>query len=194
MTRSIDFYFDVGSPASYLAWTQLHTLDAEVRLRPMLLGAVFKATGNASPVTIPAKGRWMLGDLQLWAARYGVPFAFNPHFPLNTLTLMRGAVAMQRRGEGHLERYLDAIFPAIWRDGRNLGEAAEVGTVLASAGFDPHALMSDVLDPAVKAALIAATDEALARGVFGAPTIFVGERMFFGQDRLDFVREAIAAR
>jgi 2-hydroxychromene-2-carboxylate isomerase len=99
--RSIEFFFDVGSPNSYLAHTQLPRLARErgARLvhRPMLLGGVFKATGNASPVTIPAKGRWMNDDLARWAARYGVPFRFNPHFPINTLALMRGAIGLQMR-------------------------------------------------------------------------------------------------
>ncbi len=191
MTRRVEFFFDVGSPASYLAWTQLPTLNAEVALRPMLLGAVFKATGNASPVSIPAKGRWMLGDLQLWAKRYGVPLTFNPHFPINTLTLMRGAVAMQTRQPGDFERYLRLIFEAMWAVPRNLGDAEVLGTLLAEGGFDPAAFHALVSEPDVKAALIAGTDEAVARGVFGAPSFFVGERLFFGQDRLDFVREAL---
>src|SRR6188768_3946327 len=124
--RTVEYFFDVGSPTTYLAWTQLPKIAAEtgatIAWKPMLLGGVFKATGNASPVTIPAKGSWMNADIARWAGRYGVPFAFNPHFPINTLTLMRGAIGCQRRGADELGRYLDAVFPALWRDGRNLGD------------------------------------------------------------------------
>ena len=99
MSKTIEFFFDFGSPTTYLANTQLPKLaeDCGTHLvyRPILLGGVFKATGNASPVTVPAKGRWMGVDIQRWAKHYGVPFAFNPHFPINTLPLMRGACGMQ---------------------------------------------------------------------------------------------------
>jgi len=110
---TVAFVFDVGSPTAYLAWTQLPKIAAEagatIAWRPMLLGGVFKATGNASPVAVPAKGRWMNDDIARWARRYGVPFAFNPHFPINTLPLMRGATAVQMRRPADFLRYLDAI-------------------------------------------------------------------------------------
>ena len=194
--KTIEFYFDFGSPTTYLAHTQLPRIAAEggatLSYRPMLLGGVFKATGNASPVTVPAKGRWMGQDIARWARRYGVPFVFNPHFPINTLTLMRGAVGVQRRQPQLLARYLDAVFRALWVEPRDLGQAAEVEAVLAPLGITAEDFMALVSDPEIKAALIANTEEAVARGVFGAPTCFVGEAMFFGQDRLDFVREALA--
>ena len=114
--KTLEFFFDFGSPASFLAYTQLPRLieqtGATLQLRPMLLGAVFKATGNASPVSVPAKGRWMGQDLQRWAQRYGVVFAFNPAFPINTLTLMRGAVGLQMRQPERLRAYCDAVFAA----------------------------------------------------------------------------------
>lgn len=195
--KTLEFFFDVGSPTSYLAHTQLPRIAAEtgaaLTLRPLLLGGVFKATGNSSPVTIPAKGRWMLQDLQRWARRWDVPFAFNPHFPVNTLTLMRGAAGLQLRQPQDLVRYVDAVFHAMWVQPRNLGEPAELAAVLAAAGFDPAALQALVADPEVKATLAATTEEAVARGAFGAPTVFVGDALFFGQDRLDFVREALQA-
>jgi 2-hydroxychromene-2-carboxylate isomerase len=158
----------------------------------MLLGGVFKATGNSSPVTVPAKGRWMGQDLPRWARRYGVPFAFNPHFPINTLTLMRGAAGMLLRQPADFERYACAVFQAMWVTPRNLGDAEVLAATLAEAGFDPAAFTALVADPAVKAALVATTEEAVARGVFGAPSCFVGGELFFGQDRLEFVREALA--
>jgi 2-hydroxychromene-2-carboxylate isomerase len=195
MTKTIEFWFDFGSPTTYLAQTQLPRLaretGAQLIYKPMLLGGVFKATGNASPVSVPAKGRWMNRDIARWAARYGVPLAFNPHFPINTLTLMRGATGLQmRQSPDAFTRYVDAVFDAMWVQPRNLGDAGEVAAVLAKAGVDAEAFAALTADPEVKAALVAQTEQAVARGVFGAPTCFVGDEMFFGQDRLEFVREA----
>jgi 2-hydroxychromene-2-carboxylate isomerase len=195
--KTLEFFFDFGSPASFLAYTQLPKLVAETSatlvLRPMLLGGVFKATGNSSPVTVPAKGRWMLGDLGRWAQRYGVVFKFNPSFPINTLTLMRGATGLQLRQPERLTAYCDAVFAALWQQRQNLGDPAVLAALLAAAGFEAESFITLTADPEVKAALVATTEEAVARGVFGAPSCFVGGEMFFGQDRLDFVREALTA-
>ncbi len=197
MSKTIEFFFDFGSPTTYLAHTQLPRIaretGAQLVYRPMLLGGVFKATGNASPVLVPAKGRWMGQDIARWAKRWGVPFTFNPHFPINTLTLMRGAAGLQMRQPQDFTRYVDAVFQAMWVKPRNLGDAAVLGALLSEAGFDADAFMALVGDPEVKAKLVANTEEAVARGVFGAPSCFVGDALFFGQDRLDFVREAAAA-
>lgn len=196
MTKTVEFFFDFGSPTSYLAWTQLPKLAAEagahVVWRPMLLGGVFKATGNASPVTVPAKGRWMFDDMARWARRYGVTLAMNPHFPINTLTLMRGAAGLQLRRPNDFERYVDTVYRAMWHTPCNMGDPAVMAQVLQRAGFDVDDLLALVNDPEVKARLAANTEEAVARGVFGAPTMFVDGQMFFGQDRLDFVREALS--
>ena len=193
--RTIEYFFDVGSPTSYLAWTQLAKIvaetGAEVVWRPMLLGGVFKATGNASPVSVPAKGRWMNDDIRRWAAHYGVPFRFNPHFPINTLTLMRGATGLQMRKPGEFMRYLDVVERSMWETPKNLGDPAVLAATLTEAGIDAEAFTALVADPEVKAQLVATTEEAVSRGVFGAPTFFVGDAMFFGQDRLDFVRDAL---
>ncbi len=195
MTKTIEFWFDFGSPTTYLAHTQLPRVasqtGAQLVYKPMLLGGVFKATGNASPVSVPAKGRWMGQDIARWATHYGVPFAFNPHFPINTLTLMRGAMGLQMRQPEAFARYADAVFNAMWVQPRNLGDAAEMAAVLAQVGLDAEAFNTLAADPDVKAALVAQTEQAVARGVFGAPTCFVGDEMFFGQDRLAFVREAV---
>ena len=195
MTRTVEFFFDFGSPTSYLAWTQLPRLCAEAGAalvyRPMLLGAVFKATGNVSPVSVPAKGRWMQQDLARWVQRHGASFTMNPHFPINTLTLMRGAVAMQLQQPADFERYVEVVYRAMWQQPCNLGDAAVLAQVLQGAGFDAEALLALTQQAEVKARLVANTEEAVARGVFGAPTMFVGGQMFFGQDRLDFVRDAL---
>ncbi|MCO7513837.1 2-hydroxychromene-2-carboxylate isomerase [Pseudomonas guariconensis] len=196
MSKHVEFFFDLGSPASYLAWTQLPTLctrhGATLRYRPMLLGGVFQATGNASPVMVPAKGRYMFDDLKRFADRYGVPFGLPPGFPVNTLTLMRGAIGIQLRAPERFEALLEVLFNGLWVHRRNLGEAAVLDETLEQGGFDPAVFHALVAQAEVKEALKRATEEAVARGVFGAPTCFVGERMFFGQDRLDFVEEALA--
>jgi 2-hydroxychromene-2-carboxylate isomerase len=195
--KPIEFWFDFGSPTTYLAHTQMPKLAADTGARihyvPMLLGGVFKATGNQSPVLVPAKGRWMGDDLQRFARRYRVPFAFNPHFPINTLTLMRGAVGLQMREPERFMPYVNAMFHAMWVEPANLGDAAVLASTLSAAGFDAALFQALVADPEVKAKLIANTETAVARGAFGAPTCFVGDQMFFGQDRLDFVREAATA-
>lgn len=196
MSKTVEFFFDLGSPASYLAHTQLPALcrdcGAALVYRPMLLGGVFQATGNASPAMIPAKGRYMIRDLARYAERYGVPMRFNPHFPINTLTLMRLLVAVQLHQPERLDDALQALFQATWVDGVNMGDPARVAEVLAAAGLDAAALQQQIGEPAVKEALKATTEEAVRRGVFGAPTCFVGDDMYFGQDRLDFVREALS--
>ena len=197
MTKTAEFFFDFGSPTAYLAWTQLPGIAAQTGAtlvyRPMLLGGVFKATGNASPVSVPAKGRWMGDDIARWARRWGVPFVFNPHFPINTLMLMRGACGLLMRQPADFQRYVDAVFHAMWVVPQNLGDPGVVATVLTQAGFDAAAFTALVGDAEVKADLVARTEASVARGAFGAPTCFVGQQMFFGQDRLDFVREALVA-
>ena len=196
MHNTVDFYFDLGSPASYLAWTQLPGLcarqGATLRYRPILLGGVFQATGNASPAMIPAKGRYMFTDLARFAARYGVPFGMPPGFPVNTLSLMRGVMGTQLQSPERFEPLLSALFNGLWAQRRNLGDSAILDEALTAAGFDPKAFHALTADVEVKAALKQATEASVARGVFGAPTCFVGEAMFFGQDRLDFVEEALS--
>ncbi|PRB82988.1 2-hydroxychromene-2-carboxylate isomerase [Pseudomonas sp. MYb185] len=194
MSKQVEFFFDVGSPASYLAWTQIGALaerhGAEVVYQPMLLGGVFKATGNASPATIPAKGRYTRVDFQRFARRYGVPFQHNPFFPINTMQLMRGAAAYL--GTDRFLPYVEAVFQAMWVDGKDMGSPEVIAEVLGGAGFDVTELLQKINDPAVKDRLRQITERAIERGVFGAPTLFVGEEMFFGQDRLDFVEQVLA--
>jgi 2-hydroxychromene-2-carboxylate isomerase len=194
MQKTLEFYFDVGSPTAYLAHRRLGQLstqyDLDVIYKPMLLGGIFKATGNNSPVAIPAKGHYMMvHDLPRFARRYGVELNFNPHFPINTLNLMRMSIAAERLGCA--QAFIDAVYAAVWVQGKNMGDVEVVTTVLAENGLDAQALLSLSQDPDVKAALIAATDAAAQRGVFGAPTFFMDGEMYFGQDRLDFVEEAL---
>lgn len=193
MTRTLEFYFDYGSPYSYLADTQVEAIvqrsGATLVRRPMLLGGVFKSTGNHSPAELPQKSTWSAFDMPLWARHYGVPFQRNPFFPINTLALMRGAAAAEI--DGSFARYHPAIFKAMWVDGRNLNDIKEVAAVLAAAGLDPQKFGNRIQEQDVKDRLKATTDEAVARGVFGAPTSFVDGQMFFGNDRLPFVELAL---
>ena len=196
MAKTLEFWFDFGSPASYLAWFHLPKSAAArgaiIDWRPMLLGGVFQATSNRSPVEIPSKGKWMLGDLPRWAGRYGAPYKRNPHFPINTLTLMRGAVGLQMRNDPRFLEYVETIFSAMWEKELNMGDPAVVGGVLKEAGFDPAEFMALAGDPAVKDKLKSVTQEAVERGVFGAPTMFVDGQQHFGQDRIDFVADRLA--
>jgi 2-hydroxychromene-2-carboxylate isomerase len=193
MTRTLEFFYDYGSPYSYLADTQVEAIarraGATLVRKPMLLGGVFKATGNASPMTVELKSKWSAFDMPMWSRHYGVPFNRNPFFPVNTLALMRGAAAAQI--DGLFERYHPAIYKAMWVDGRNLNDIAEVAAVITAAGLDARKFGARIQDQDVKDRLKATTDEAVARGVFGAPTSFVGDMMFFGNDRLPFVEMAL---
>jgi 2-hydroxychromene-2-carboxylate isomerase len=195
--KQLEFFFDFGSPTAYLAYTQLPKIaseyKAEIYWRPMLLGGVFKATGNQSPVMIAPKGKWMWGDMALWARKYGVPLRIHPNFPANTLTLMRGATGLQMQGPDKFLKYVDTVYRAMWDEAKDLGDPAVLAETLEKAGIDAAAFSAMVGDPAVKQKLISTTEEAVKRGVFGAPTLFVGEQMFFGQDRLEFVKNALAA-
>ncbi|MHC5133864.1 2-hydroxychromene-2-carboxylate isomerase [Pseudomonas glycinis] len=195
MTKTVEFYFDLGSPTTYLAHTQLAKICADTQSElsyiPMLLGGVFKATGNASPAMIPAKGRYMFQDLDRFAKRYGVQLRFNPHFPINTLILMRAVTGMQMRQPQRFAEFVDCLFKALWVEGRNLNDPQTVAAVLTENGFDPQEIMALTNDESVKAALKENTEAAIKRGVFGAPSMFIGDQLFFGQDRLDFVEEAL---
>ena len=195
MSRELEFFFDVGSPASYLAWTQAPGLcrrtGATLRYRPMLLGGVFKATGNASPAAVPAKGRYSGRDMQRFARRYGVTLNQNPHFPVNTLMAMRLATAALDSEQR--DNVLAALFEGLWLRERDLSDIDVLGQTLTEAGLDAAHWAALAQEQTVKDNLKATTEEAVERGVFGAPTFFVGEEMFFGQDRLDFVEEALRA-
>lgn len=196
MRKSLEFYFDFGSPTAYLAHKRLGQLsaqyDLEVIYKPMLLGGVFKATGNSSPIVIPAKGQYMMAhDLPRFAQRYGVEMNPNPFFPINTLNLMRAAIAAERLDCA--TPFNAAVYEAVWIQQKAMGDSAVVADVLTAHGLDATAVLALSQDPAVKAALITNTEAAVARGIFGAPTFFMGDEMYFGQDRLDFIEESLLA-
>ena len=193
MTKEVEFLFDVGSPTAYLAYTQLPAIAEKARANiiwvPILLGGLFKAVGNQSPALLAPKSAWMASDLPRFARRYNVPYQPNKYFPINTLALMRGAVAADE--DGFLQEYLAAVFPAMWAQSRKMDDPEVVSDTLITGGIDPEQLFARIGDQAVKDKLKTNTQRAAERGAFGAPTFFVGGNMFFGQDRLDFVSESL---
>lgn len=183
---SIEFFFDIGSPYTYLASTQIAALEERsgqsVTWRTFLLGGVFKSVGNQMPATVQGKAEYMLKDLHRWADRYGIPFSFSPYFPINSLLPMRALTGMsdEERPEAALR-----IFRAYWAEGLN-PSIPEVLTGLIGAEAVARAE-----SPEVKAALRANTDDAVSRGAFGAPTFFFQGEMYFGNDRMMFLEDAI---
>ncbi len=196
MTKTLEFLFDVGSPTTYLAHKRLPEVvartGAEIVYVPVLLGGIFKATGNASPAMVPAKGIYMNADMGRFAKKFGVTLNMNPYFPINTLPMMRMIAGLV--GDERFPALVDALFEAMWKGRKNMGDPAVASEVLSAGGFDPAELSAIAETPEAKDRLKANTEAAVARGVFGAPTFFLGDEMFFGQDRLDFVEEALAAR
>ncbi|MEM7138687.1 MAG: 2-hydroxychromene-2-carboxylate isomerase [Myxococcota bacterium] len=194
MMKTIEFLFDFGSPTAYLAWTQIPAIaerhGTAIDYQPVLLGAIHQASKNKSPVTIAAKAKWMTEDMARFAQRYGVPLEPNPYFPINTLQLMRGATAL--KGTERFMDYCAAVFDAMWVEPQDLGDPRVLATTLRTAGFDPEELVALSSRQEVKDALRATTESAVSRGAFGAPTFFVNGEMHFGQDRLDFVEQAVA--
>lgn len=196
-TKAIDFYFDFGSPTAYLAYTQLPKIAADantiLNYKPVLLGGIFQSAQNASPMMIPAKGAYMMQDLQRYARRYQVPLTFNPNFPINTLKLMRLTTGVQQHFPELFEQFLAVMFKAFWVDAQNMGDEAVIRQVLQDNQLDADAILVLAEQPDVKELLKQNTQQAHARGLFGVPTMFVGSEMFWGQDRLDFVVEALQA-
>ncbi len=196
----VEFLFDFGSPNAYLAHRVIPAIEARTGVRfvyvPVLLGGVFKATGNRSPMEafagIPAKLAYEGLETRRFVARHGLTqFTRNPHFPVNTLTIMRGAIAAEDLGV--FAPYVEAVFAAMWEQGRKMDDPAVIGETLSAAGLPAEDLLTRTGDPAVKERLIASTNAAVARGVFGSPSFFVGDELFFGKDRLREVEEAIGA-
>ncbi len=202
--KRIEFYFDLISPYSYLAYTQMGRIcgahGAELVLRPMLLGAVHKSSGARPATEIPAKEHYMLEDLELWAEHYGVPMRFPEPFPFRTLKTMRAAVWCAGRSERDLDAFVREAFGLYWEEGgapKGLGEEHEDGPIREVARrirANPEEVLRGATEPETKQALKNATSAALERGVFGAPTFFVGDKMFWGNDRLHFVEEALTAQ
>ena len=183
--KSIEFYYDYGSPTAYLAWTQLKSLEKDkynVIYNPVLLGGIFKATNNKPPGSVEAKLKWMNKDIIMYADTYNVDFIMNDAFPVNTLYLMRGAIYAKR--EGILENYNKAIFNAMWVDNINLNEPKNIIDTLEKNNFASKKFLEAAENPEIKEELKNATFTAVEKGLFGVPSFFVDKTLFFGQDRM----------
>jgi 2-hydroxychromene-2-carboxylate isomerase len=197
--KSVEFYYDLVSPYSYLAYGRVGRIceesGAELILRPMLLGAVHKAVGLQAPIEIRPKASYQAQDIRRWAQYYGLPLEFPDPFPFRTLKTMRAAMFLQEREE--LGAFTREAFALYWEEGGAPGGLQEtdeddpVSTVAVRIGVDPEEVLRGAASPGVKQALKVATAEAVERGVFGAPAFFVGDEMFWGNDRLHFVEAAL---
>jgi 2-hydroxychromene-2-carboxylate isomerase len=198
MSKTLDFIFDFGSPNAYLVWKALPGVvtrtGARVNVIPCLLGGLFKLTGNQSPMAafggVKGKLEYERLETQRFIDKHGITaFRFNPHFPVNTLLIMRGLLAARRVNMG--DAFLEAVLKAMWEDGRKMDDPAVVAEVLGEAGLDATAILDATQDPGIKAELAANTNAAAARGAFGIPTFFVDDEMFFGKERLGQVEEQL---
>ena len=196
--KDVLFYFDFGSPNAYLSHRVIPDIEARTGARfdyvPALLGGIFKLTGNRSPAEafsgIKNKMEYEQRETQRFVARHGLSaYRMNPHFPVNTLKIMRGAVAAQR--EGVFEAYVETVFKAMWEQGLKMDDVEVIGGALEAAGLDAPSIMARADEADVKQALIANTEAAVAAGVFGSPSFVVGGELYFGKDRLRDVEEAI---
>lgn len=198
MPRTIDFIFDFGSPNAYLSHRIIPQIEARTGAKfeyvPILLGGLFKLANNRSPMeayaAIPHKLAYELREIERFTRRHAIQaFRWNPHFPVNTLQVMRGAVAAQELG--CFERYVDVVFGAMWERERNMADPQVIAAELQAGGLDAQALAAASQQQPVKDRLLSNTQAAHERGAFGAPTFFVGDEMYFGKDRLQEVEEEI---
>ncbi len=200
MAKTLEFFFDYMSPTSFLGWTVakgvIERTGAELKIRPMFLGGVMKATGNQPPGMVAAKGKYMQQDMARCCQRYGIQIFSNKHFPLMNTRPLTGATIRLEDDPAQQHKLLDAGFKHVWGrtdGGVNTGDEAEFKEAFGGEGFDADRLWALGNDPETKAMLRANTEEAVARGTFGAPTFYVGDQMFFGHDRLDYAEEALTA-
>jgi 2-hydroxychromene-2-carboxylate isomerase len=193
----VEFHFDFGSPNAYLAHQVIPQIEARTGAKfeyvPVLLGGLFKLTNNRSPAEKMADIKNRLEyerlEMQRFVERHGVAFNWNPFFPVNTLLIMRGAVATQL--DGKFERFVNEVFRHMWTEPKDMDDPAVIGAALVESGFDAAALLARTQDADVKSRLLKNTENSVARGTFGAPTFFVGDQIYFGKDRLRDVEEEI---
>src|SRR5262245_14395193 len=200
MPAHVEFHFDFGSPNAYLAHRVIPGIERRTgvafRYVPILLGGVFKLTNNQPPMQqfkgIKNKLDYQRLEVRRFIKKHGLTrFQMNPHFPVNTVQIMRGAIAAEPRGV--FARYVEVVFTAMWEEGKKMDAAEVIGATLDAAGLDGAGLLASIQEQSVKQVLIKATEDSVARGTFGAPTFYVGEEIFFGKDSLGAVEEAITA-
>lgn len=196
MSQTIEFFWDPASTYSYLAATQIEAFakanGTTVVWKPFLLGKAFEATGNKMPASIPAKAKYLFKDATLWARYYQVPFAMPKVFPLNSVLASRACIAADQAGQG--VPFTLALLKAYWAEGQDLSQPEAVAAVAESLGLDAEAILAATGTQPVKDVLRANTEDAVARGVFGAPTFFIGKQMFWGNDRLPLMAAFLAGK
>ena len=198
MTGQVDFYFDFASPNAYLSHKVVSGIEertgAKFNYIPVLLGGIFKATNNKPPMEaffgIMNKNEYQSIEMQRFQERHGIDkFKMNPHFPVISLQIIRGAVGAQK--DGYLDKYIDEVLKHMWEERKKMDDPDVIKEAFTESGFDADRLMEQIQDPEVKAQLISNTEEAVNRGTFGIPTFFVGEEIFFGKDTLWQVEELL---
>ena len=200
MTPKVEFHFDFGSPNAYFSHKLIPGIEERTGARfvyvPILLGGVFKATGNVAPMVAfkDVKGKLAYQKLETlrFIRKHGLTrFKMNPHFPVNTVQVMRGAVAAE--ADGQLEKYVDAVFRLMWEDEKKMDDPEVIRASLDAAGLDGARTLARIQEQEVKDRLLKNTESSVARGTFGAPTFFVGDEIFFGKDKLRDVEEEIVS-
>jgi 2-hydroxychromene-2-carboxylate isomerase len=191
---TVEFFYDIASPYSYLSAMRIDDFaaehGAEVDWRPFLLGGVFKATGNEMPASVDAKADWMPKDLAMFAEKDDIPFVFPDEFPIRTIAHLRALIEVKREdGADRARELAKAFYTAYWGEGRDISDPEVFAGVALEAGFEPERIVAANDKPENKQKLIELTNEAVERGAFGAPTFFVGDTMFWGNDRLDLLGE-----
>jgi 2-hydroxychromene-2-carboxylate isomerase len=191
--KKIDFYFDISSPYSYLAHEQLKRFEKEnntkINYMPILLGGLHQLANITAPGLNPSRAKHMIKDLKICADWYKIKFQFNRYFPIKTVNIMRGALIAEK--EGFLSNFIDKFFKAAWVDSLNLNDPKIIEKFLKNMDINPATFIEKISDQKIKDDLKNRTSAAFKKGVFGAPTFMIGSKMFFGQDRLEFVyREA----
>ena len=198
MTRQVDFYFDFASPNAYLSHKVVSGIEertgAKFNYIPVLLGGIFKATNNKPPMEaffgIMNKNEYQSIEMQRFQERHGIDkFKMNPHFPVISLQIIRGAVGAKK--DGYLDKYIDEVLKHMWEEPKKMDDPDVIKEAFTESGFDADRLMEQIQDPEIKAQLISNTEEAVNRGTFGIPTFFVGEEIFFGKDTLWQVEELL---
>ena len=192
MTKNVTFCFDFGSPYSYLAYNNLNSIreaGGEVAIMPVLLGGIFKATGNQPPATVQKKGEYMFKDINRWSKKLGIPFKMNPYFPILTVPHMRGAVLAQR--ENILEKYMQVMFEAIWVKAMNLNDQEILTNIAEKSGIDPNQFAEEISSDEIKNKLRENTEFAISKGAFGVPTYYLDDEMFWGIDSVKFLLDSL---
>ncbi len=188
MTKSFDFYFDFVSPYSFLAHKEIKRLERKnlikVNYKPILLGGLHNLHGIKAPAFIPSKAKFMIRDCKLIAEKKKIKFKFNSYFPIKTVDLMRGVFIATE--DGFESYYIDKVFESIWRDGLNMNDQNIVDKILKNTNINPKTFFLRASGQSVKNLLRKKTDEAFEKGVFGAPTFLVNNKIFWGQDRLEY--------